>query len=128
MFGFSLAELLMVALVALLLIKPQDLPEIAHFLGKIFFRSKKYFNELKQKFEEVKKYLDLQEIKNEINRGIAEEKSKLEELDETIIVDIYGNEHRVPNVENFRTDLSKEEIEEEIKKLNEENLNSSKSV
>jgi sec-independent protein translocase protein TatB len=128
MFGFSLAELLMVALVALLLIKPQDLPEIAHFLGKIFFRSKKYFNELKQQFEEVKKDLDFQEIKNEINRGIAEEKSKLEELDETIIVDIYGNEHRVPNVENFRTDLSKEEIEEEIKKLNEENLNSSKSV
>lgn len=128
MFGFSLAELFMVALVALLLIKPQDLPEIAHFLGKIFFRSKKYFNELKQQFEEVKKDLDFQEIKNEINRGIAEEKSKLEELDETIIVDIYGNEHRVPNVENFRTDLSKEEIEEEIKKLNEENLNSSKSV
>jgi sec-independent protein translocase protein TatB len=128
MFGFSLAELLMVALVALLLIKPQDLPEIAHFLGKIFFRSKKYFNELKQQFEEVKKDLDFQEIKNEINRGIAEEKSKLEELDETIIVDIYGNEHRVPNVENFRTDLSKEEIEEEIKKLNEENLNSSKLV
>ena len=53
MFGFSLAELLMVALVALLLIKPKDLPEIAHFLGKIFFRSKKYFNELKERFDEI---------------------------------------------------------------------------
>ena len=128
MFGFSLAELLMVALVALLLIKPKDLPEIAHFLGKIFFRSKKYFNELKQQFEEVKKDLDFQEIKQEINRGIAEEKAKLEDLDETIIVDMYGNEHRVQNVESFRADLSKEEIEEEIKKLNEENLASAKSV
>ena len=128
MFGFSLAELLMVALVALLLIKPKDLPEIAHFLGKIFFRSKKYFNELKQQFEEVKKDLDFQEIKQEINRGIAEEKAKLEDLDETIIVDMYVNEHRVQNVESFRSDLSKEEIEEEIKKLNEENLASAKSV
>ena len=128
MFGFSLAELLMVALVALLLIKPKDLPEIAHFLGKIFFRSKKYFNELKQQFEEVKKDLDFQEIKQEINRGIAEEKAKLEDLDETIIVDMYGNDHRVQTVESFRADLSNEEIEEEIKKLNEENLASAKSV
>ena len=83
---------------------------------------------MKQQFEEVKKDLDFQEIKQEINRGIAEEKAKLEDLDETIIVDMYGNEHRVQNVESFRADLSKEEIEEEIKKLNEENLASAKSV
>lgn len=60
------------------------------------------------------------ELKHELNRGIAEEKSKLED-DFTIIVDMHGNEHRVPNIEKIRPDLSKKELEEEVKKENERN-------
>ena len=41
MFGFSLAEFILVIIVAIIFIKPQDLPEIAHFLGRVFFRLKK---------------------------------------------------------------------------------------
>lgn len=122
MFGFSLAELLIVGLVALVLIKPKDLPEVAHFLGKIFFRCKKFLNDLKKHFEDVKEDLDFQEIKQEITRGIAEEEMKINDSESTIIVDIYGNEHHVKNAGEYRKDSTKEEIEEEIKSLNEENI------
>ncbi len=118
MFGFSLAELLLVCLVAIIFIKPQDLPEIAHFLGKVFFRAKRYFSDLKSQFKEVEKDLGIDEIKQELHRGIAEEKIRLEDDDTTTIIDIYGNEHKVPSShqEHFNLD------QEEVQKLNEENL------
>ena len=75
MFGFSLAELLVVFVVALIFIKPEDLPEIAHFFGKIFYRAKKYFNDLKRQFKEIEKDISFDELKQELNRGIAEEKA-----------------------------------------------------
>ena len=121
MFGFSLAELLVVCVIALIFIRPKDLPEIAHFVGKVFYRGKKFFQELKTQFKEVEKDLGLEEIKNELNRGIAEEKAKLND-DATVIVDIYGNEHRVPDSHKNSLGISVEEFSEEVKKLNEENL------
>ena len=121
MFGFSLAELLLVCIIALIFIKPKDLPEIAHFLGKIFYRGKKFFSELKKQFKEVEQDLGFEEIKQEMNRGMAEEKAKSEDHESTVIVDIYGNEHRVSNVHKVRSDMSEEQLDEEIKKLNEVN-------
>ena len=53
MFGFSLAELLLVCIIALIFIRPKDLPEIAHFIGKIFYRGKAFFADLKKQFKEV---------------------------------------------------------------------------
>ncbi|NBV06183.1 MAG: hypothetical protein EBS06_02975 [Proteobacteria bacterium] len=121
MFGFSLAELLVVCVIALIFIRPKDLPEIAHFVGKVFYRGKKFFQELKAQFKEVEQDLGLEEIKNELNRGIAEEKAKLED-EATVIVDIYGNEHRVPDSHKNSLEKSSEEFFEEVKRLNEENL------
>jgi sec-independent protein translocase protein TatB len=124
MFGFSLAELILVLLVALIFIKPQDLPEIAHFFGKIFYRAKRLFNEVKKSLKDLEKELGIDELKQEVNRGIAEEKLKLEE-EMTVIVDMYGNEHQVPNIKELRQDLSADEIAHEIKETNAKN---SKSV
>ncbi len=120
MFGFSLAELIVVLLVILIFIKPEDLPEVAHFFGKVFYRAKRLFNEVKKSLKEMEKELGIEDLKQEMHRGIAEEKSKLEE-EMTIIVDMYGNEHQVPNVKEVRPDLSEEEMAQEIKKFNEEN-------
>jgi len=122
MFGFSLAELLLVCIVALIFIRPKDLPEIAHFLGKVFYRGKKFFAEVKKQFKEVEQDLGLEEIKQELQRGIAEEKARGSEDDSTVIVDIYGNEHRVPGSHRSALDLDREEFSQEVKKFNEENL------
>jgi len=115
MFGFSLAELIVVMIVILIFIKPQDLPEIAHFLGRVFFRGKRFYQELKKNLNALEKEFGIDELKQEINRGIADEASKIEE-ETTVIVDMYGNEHQVKNIHEIRPDLSKEEIHEEIEK------------
>lgn len=120
MFGFSLAELLVVCIIILIFIRPKDLPEIAHFVGKVFYRGKIFFNDLKKQFKEVEQELGLDEIKHEINRGIAEEKAKLNDDDSTIIVDMYGNEHRVPASHRNALNLDQEEFSQEVKKMNEE--------
>lgn len=114
MFGFSLAELIVVMIVILIFIKPQDLPEIAHFLGRIFFRGKKFYQELKKNLSELEKEFGIDDLKQEINRGIADEASKIEE-ETTVIVDMYGNEHHVKNIHEIRPDLDKEQISDEIK-------------
>lgn len=128
MFGFSLAELLVVCIIILIFIRPKDLPEIAHFVGKVFYRGKIFFNDLKKQFKEVEQELGLDEIKHEINRGIAEEKAKLNDDDSTIIVDMYGNEHRVPASHRNALNLDQEEFSQEVKKMNEENLATKKDT
>lgn len=122
MFGFSLAELILVLLVAIIFIKPQDLPEIAHFFGKLYYKARKLIDDLKIQLKSVEKDLGLDELKHEINRGIAEEKMKIEgaKKELTKIIDIYGNYHEV-NVEALRDDLSDEELKAEIAKYNEMN-------
>ncbi len=127
MFGFSLAELIIVFLVIILFIKPADLPEVAHFLGKIFYRLKRLYSELKLSLKEMEKELGVDDLKQELQRGIAEEKAKLEE-DMTVIVDMYGNEHRVPNVSEIRSDLGKEELEKEIAENNKANSENNKPI
>lgn len=121
MLGFSLTELILTFIVALIFIKPQDLPEIAHFFGKIFYRGKRLFSDLKKYLKEMEKEFGVDDLRQEMQRGIAEEKAKLEE-DVTMIVDIYGNEHRVSNVKEVRPDMTSEQMKEEVKKLNEENF------
>lgn len=120
MFGFSLAELIIVLLVILLFIKPQDLPEIANFLGKVFYRLKSHYKQLKFSFKELETEFGIQDLKNELDRGIAEEKSKLED-DFTVIVDMEGNEHRIPNLQEIRKDLDEEKLKEEIEHSNQKN-------
>ena len=127
MFGFSLAELILVFLVAIIFIKPQDLPEIAHFFGKLYCKARKLIDDIKIQLKSVEKELGLDELKHEINRGIAEEKMKIEgeKKELTKIIDIYGNEHEV-NMESLHSDLTDEELKAEIAKYNE--INSEKKT
>jgi Sec-independent protein translocase protein TatA len=122
MFGFSLAELILVLVVAIIFIKPADLPEIARFVGKAIFHGKRLYGEAKKHLRDLEKDFEIDQLKQEVNMAINEEKLKFEpEEDETIIVDIYGNEHRVNNVASLRPDLKPEELSQEIAKNNQEN-------
>lgn len=122
MFGFSLAELAIVLLVILFFIKPKDLPEIARYIGKAIYHGKRLYEELKRSLKDLEKEFEIDNLKNEINNAIVEEKIKHEEEEETIIVDMYGNEHRVGNLSHVRPDLAKEELHDEISKNNSMNL------
>lgn len=124
MFGFSLAELIMVFLVAIIFIKPSDLPELARFAGKMIYRAKTFFEQMKSSLKEISKEIGVDDIKQEFDRGVLSEKIKIED-EVTVIVDMEGNEHIVPNIHEVRSDLDKEEIKQEIERLNKENKENS---
>lgn len=117
MFGFSFAELMIVILVAIIFIKPQDLPEIAHFLGKVYYKAKRLWNDIKSQLKEAEKELGFDEIKQEIDRGIAEEKAKIEgeKREITKIIDMNGDVHEV-DLSHLEND--DEELKKEVEKYN----------
>lgn len=121
MFGFSLAELFLVLLAILIFIKPQDLPEIARFVGKAIYHGKKLYQKLKNSLTDLEKEFELDSLRHEVNQAIASEKLKHEDVEEensTIIVDMFGNEHRVNNIKEIRSDLDEEKIKKEVEESN----------
>jgi len=121
MFGFSLAELFLVLLAILIFIKPQDLPEIARFVGKAIYHGKRLYQKLKNSLTDLEKEFELDSLRHEVNQAIASEKLKHEdggEEDATIIVDMFGNEHRVSNIKEIRSDLDEEKIKKEVEEGN----------
>ena len=121
MFGFSLAELFLVLLAILIFIKPQDLPEIARFVGKAIYHGKRLYQKLKNSLTDLEKEFELDSLRHEVNQAIASEKLKhedVEEEDSTIIVDMFGNEHRVNNIKEIRSDLDDEKIKKEVEESN----------
>ena len=121
MFGFSLAELFLVLLAILIFIKPQDLPEIARFVGKAIYHGKRLYQKLKNSLTDLDKEFELDSLRHEVNQAIASEKLKHEdgeEEDSTIIVDMFGNEHRVNNIKEIRSDLDEEKIKKEVEENN----------
>lgn len=121
MFGFSLAELFLVLLAILIFIKPQDLPEIARFVGKAIYHGKKLYQKLKNSLTDLEKEFELDSLRHEVNQAIASEKLKHEDDendDATIIVDMFGNEHRVNNIKEIRSDLDEEKIKKEVEESN----------
>jgi len=123
MLGFSFAELLVVIIVVIIFIKPDDMPEIARFIGKLIYHGKHNINKIKKHLKEIEKEIGIDKLKEEVNQSIAEEKAKLEN-DITIIVDMYGNEHKIPNIHEIRNDIKKEDLEQEITNRNNENSQS----
>lgn len=127
MLGFSFAELIVVIIVVIIFIKPDDMPEIARFIGKLIYHGKNNINKIKNHLKEIEKEIGIDKLKEEFNQSIAEEKAKLEN-DVTIIVDMYGNEHEVSNIYEIRDDIRKEDLEQEIIDHNNNNLQSKKNV
>jgi Sec-independent protein translocase protein TatA len=129
MFGFSLAELFLVLLAILIFIKPQDLPEIARFVGKAIYHGKRFYQKLKNSLTDLEKEFELDSLRHEVNQAIASEKLKhedVEEEDSTIIVDMFGNEHRVNNIKEIRSDLDEEKLKQEVEESNA--INKSKAI
>ena len=99
---------------------------------KIFFKIKKTINNLKSQYYKIEQEMGLEEIRQELERGMADAKINLEDKEEegVVIVDIYGNEHIVskenlPNAMNSKggelKDEQMQEIAQEIERLNLEN-------
>lgn len=124
MFGISLSEFLLILVILVAVTNPKDIPGIAKYLAKIFFKAKDLLNGAKNEMQKISKEIGLEELKKQAEAEIRKEQ---EELKKTIIIDMYGNEHEVYDVARIRGDLPKEDLEAEIEKHNEANKSLVKS-
>lgn len=120
MFGISFDELLLTLVIAIVIIGPKDLPEVARYVTKFILRGKQMIAKIKTDLNELGKEIGIDEIKNEVAIDLANENARLEK-ETTTIIDIYGNEHQIYGVDEIRKDKNKAEIAEEIARLNKAN-------
>ncbi len=130
MFGFSLAEFILVIIVAIIFIKPQDLPELARMLGKIVAEIKKIYQNLLAQFKELSQQEEIANLTKEFQQqvSLSEKQKPIQKTTNTeaVIIDMYGKEHIVSNIFEVRPDLSSEEIEQQVNNCNQENIVSKK--
>lgn len=60
MFDISFAEILIIAVVALIVIGPQRLPKVAHTLGYLFGRAQRYTTDIRN---DIRREMELEELK-----------------------------------------------------------------
>ncbi len=115
MFGISFPEFLIVAILLVSVTNPKDIPKIAQYLTKLFYKAKNIVAQAREEVNKAGKELGLEKIKREAQIAIKKEQ---DELQKTTIIDIYGNEHEVHDVKKIRGDLAKEDLQAEIEKHN----------
>ena len=82
MFNMSGSELILIAIVAILLIPAEKLPEVATSLGRWISQLSRNFHEIKSGIETSLKPEPLKKIKNEITNAVnLKENSKKNESD-----------------------------------------------
>ena len=117
MFGISLGEFLIIIAIMTFVVGPKDFPEIARQIIKIIAKSKHFITKAKAELNVLGAEIGLDEIKNEVAIELANERAKIKQ-EITTIIDIYGNEHHISDIDQIRTDKNKEEIEQEIATFN----------
>ncbi|TSA50461.1 MAG: twin-arginine translocase subunit TatB [Nitrosomonadales bacterium] len=95
MFDISFAEILIVAVVALIVIGPQRLPKVARTLGYLFGRAQRYANDVRSgirhemELEELKKLkTSMQEITHSFDNTVRQEINQLQEITETPVTTV----------------------------------------
>lgn len=90
MFDISFAEILIIAVVALIVIGPQRLPKVARTLGYLFGRAQRYANDVRadirheMELEELKKLkTSMQEAAHSFGNAVRQEINQLQEITET---------------------------------------------
>jgi sec-independent protein translocase protein TatB len=68
MIDFSFSEIMVVLVVAILFIKPQNIPEISKRLGQFFSKLKNLFNDVKEEVFREEKFKDLKKIQRELKK------------------------------------------------------------
>jgi sec-independent protein translocase protein TatB len=91
MFDIGFSELLVIAIVALIVIGPQQLPKVARTLGHLFGRMQRYVNDVKA---DINREMELQELKklqssmeetartfhSSVNKEVSEAESEFNKL------------------------------------------------
>lgn len=78
MFGLSLSEIFIIALVALIVIGPERLPKTARALGLLVGRAQRYVNDIKSDIEREMHVEDLKKFKDDVASNVTQVKSSVE--------------------------------------------------
>lgn len=90
MFGIGLPELIIIMVIALIVVGPKKLPDLAKALGKGMAEFRKATNELKES-------LDIDEDLNEVKRDLAD---SIHDLEKPLDLAAYGSEEEEPDDAN----------------------------
>jgi sec-independent protein translocase protein TatB len=79
MFDISFAELMMIAIVGLLVIGPDKLPQVARSLGAFIGRLQRYIAQVKEEINREARFEDLQKLQQEIKDGARQAQASIME-------------------------------------------------
>lgn len=68
MLDFSFSEMMVVLVVAILFIKPQNIPEISKRTGQFFSKIRNLFSDVKEEVFREQKFKDLKKIQRELKK------------------------------------------------------------
>lgn len=94
MFGIGMPELIVIAVIALIVIGPEKLPDLAKTLGRMFGEVKKATNEFKETIEVESKLTDVKKAFDDINEKEAIDKAEIvhgQEIDKTEYAPVDNN-------------------------------------
>ena len=70
MFGLSLFEFIIILIVATIVIKPKDMPEVVYFVAKLAIRLRRFISGIKAKYQKFEDEIGLAKIKEKINQEL----------------------------------------------------------
>ncbi len=70
MFGIGMSEMLLILVIALIVLGPQKLPEVAKFLGKALNEIRRATNEIKESMDVDSGLKDIKKSFSEMNAGV----------------------------------------------------------
>lgn len=129
MFGIGMPEMLMIAALALVVLGPKKLPEVARSLGKGFAEFKRATNELKETFDTEMKSEEIRAAKEKTAAMVAKENGEdVESVEaEKTIEELYPDEDQDSTdaavVSTECDDSSVEEVQSIHAEVAEESLN-----
>lgn len=77
MFDVSFAELLVIAVVALLVIGPEKLPKVARTIGALTGRVQRYVGQVKEEVNRELRFEELQKLQQEIKQSVESAQSNI---------------------------------------------------
>ncbi len=78
MFDVSFAELIAIAVIALLVIGPEKLPKVARTLGALTGRMQKYVAQIKEEVNREVRFQELQQLQQEIQETVTKTKDNIQ--------------------------------------------------
>lgn len=79
MLGMSWSEIAVILIVAIMVIRPEDIPSVLRNAGRLIGRIKKLTSELKATFDEVVEQANLKEEEGKLRKQIVDLEGKLQD-------------------------------------------------